>query len=72
MSILELVVPAIERPTGSFIREIDDRLCEVVRDGGVKAITMAVRCLKAVLDPLNYKSKIAIQFIVQFRKYSNQ
>jgi len=68
MSILELVVPAIQRPSGSFLGEIDDRLCEVIRDGGVKAITVAVRCLKAVLDPLkNFKSKISLHFLMQFQ-----
>jgi hypothetical protein len=67
ISLLEFIVPAMDHPPDSLLVEIDARLSDVVRDGGVKVITVAVRCLKTVLDcAKRSKSKITGHFLRQF------
>lgn len=50
ITMLELIVPLMEHPSEQFLSALDNRLNEVVRDGGMVIIASAIACMSAAYD----------------------
>lgn len=50
ITMLELIVPLMEHPSEKFLLALDNRLNEVVCDGGMVIIASAIACMSAAYD----------------------
>lgn len=70
IQMLEQIVPLMEHPSDTFLRALDGRLNDVVRDGGMVIIASAIACMSAAYEKfMKVFPGICNLFIVYLSKF---
>lgn len=50
INMLERAVPLMEHPSESLLKSLDESLCNLVKDGGMRIIASSIACIAAIHD----------------------
>uniref|UniRef100_A0A915BWJ3 Nipped-B protein n=2 Tax=Parascaris univalens TaxID=6257 RepID=A0A915BWJ3_PARUN len=72
INMLERVVPLMEHPSESFLKCLDDGLCILVKDSGMRIISSALACISAIYNKWKKRRPAVIETFLSYLRFLNQ
>ncbi|KHN74356.1 Nipped-B-like protein pqn-85 [Toxocara canis] len=72
INMLERVVPLMEHPSESFLKSLDEGLCTLVKDSGMRIIASALACISAIYNKWKKRRPAVIDTFLSYLKFLNQ
>ncbi|MFH4983111.1 hypothetical protein AB6A40_009820 [Gnathostoma spinigerum] len=69
---LERVVPLMDHPSDAFLRSLDEALCALFIDGGMKIIASSLACTSAIYNKWKKRRPAVIDRFLNYLRYLNE